>query len=52
VGDRVEAGQPLATVHGRRDEARVAALVRDAFVLADDPVARPALVLDTVGAPA
>ena len=52
VGDHVEAGEPLATVRGRRDETRVATLVREAFVLADAPVARPPLVLDTVGAPA
>ena len=52
VGDRVEEGRPLATVYGRREQARVRALVEEAFELSDAPVPRPALIADEVEPPA
>jgi pyrimidine-nucleoside phosphorylase len=50
VGDRVEAGAPLARVYGRTQEAvdRVVAEVAAAYAIGDEPVARPALLLETV----
>jgi len=51
IGDRVETGQPLATLLlGERvvDEARLAERVRDSFEIDDQPVERPALILGTV----
>ena len=51
IGDRLEAGQPVAMVHvGERpvDDASLAGRVRAAFRLAPEPVAPPALILGTV----
>jgi pyrimidine-nucleoside phosphorylase len=48
VGDAVEAGQPLATVYGRRDADTARALLEGAFTLAEEPVERPPLILEEV----
>ena len=46
VGDHVDRGQPVATVHGRDDRAAAAAAVRvrAAITLSDRPVEPPPLV--------
>lgn len=45
VGDRVEAGEPLAVIHANRpDVEAVAARLQRAFTIADEPVAPPPLV--------
>ncbi|MEO9174528.1 MAG: thymidine phosphorylase [Gaiellales bacterium] len=51
VGDRVEQGAPLARVHGRSRAAVARALdeVAAAYVIADGPIERPALLIETVG---
>jgi len=51
IGDRIEAGQPLATLLlGERvvDEERLAERIRNAFEIDDQPVEEPALILGTV----
>jgi pyrimidine-nucleoside phosphorylase len=51
IGDRVESGQPLATLLlGERvvDEERLAERIRKAFTIDDQPVTEPALILGTV----
>ena len=51
IGDRIEAGQPLATLLlGERgaDEERLAERIRDAFEIEDQPVVGPMLILGTV----
>jgi thymidine phosphorylase len=50
VGDRVSAGDPLARVHARDEAAaeRAAAEVRAAYALADGPVERPSVLLETI----
>jgi pyrimidine-nucleoside phosphorylase len=51
IGDRVETGQPLATLLlGERvvDEARLAERVRSSFEIDDRQVEKPALILGTV----
>ena len=51
VGDRVEQGAPLARVLGREpaSAARAVDEVAAAYVIGDDPVERPALLLETIG---
>jgi pyrimidine-nucleoside phosphorylase len=51
VGDRVEQGEPLARVHGRDRESVARALdeVATAYEIGDEPVERPALLLETIG---
>ena len=51
IGDRVEAGQPLAEVHARTDEAAEAAFagLRTAFRLSADPVPAADEPYETVG---
>lgn len=48
IGERVEAGQPLATLHAATRERIDAALpwVRQAFVVGGDPVSIPPLILE------
>ena len=51
IGDRVQAGEPLATLLiGRRevDEERQADRIRGAFTIGDEPVDAPPLILGTV----
>jgi thymidine phosphorylase len=48
VGDRVERGEPLATVYGRRSEERVVALLDRAFELSPAAVEAPALIAEEV----
>jgi pyrimidine-nucleoside phosphorylase len=51
IGDRIEAGQPLATLLlGERgaDEERLAERIRNAFEIEDQPVVGPMLILGTV----
>ncbi|NOZ79908.1 MAG: thymidine phosphorylase [Acidobacteria bacterium] len=51
IGDRVERGQPLATLLiGERDvdEAELTTRIRSAFGLVEDPVEAPALILGSV----
>jgi pyrimidine-nucleoside phosphorylase len=50
IGERVEAGQPLATLHAATPERLEAALpwVRQAFVIGEEPVKSPALVLERI----
>jgi pyrimidine-nucleoside phosphorylase len=51
IGDRVDSGQPLATLLlGERvvDQERLADRIRDAFEIEDRPVEKPALILGTV----
>jgi pyrimidine-nucleoside phosphorylase len=50
VGDRIEQGEPLARVLGRRSAAVEQAVgeVAAAYVIGDDPVARPPLLLETI----
>jgi thymidine phosphorylase len=51
IGDRVEMGQPLATLAiGDRevDERRLVEKIRGAFVIGDEPVEPPQLILGTV----
>jgi pyrimidine-nucleoside phosphorylase len=50
-GDRVEAGQPLATVHARDDAAagRAAAEVLAAYEIRDEPVQARPVLLEVVG---
>jgi len=47
VGDRVEAGQPLAVVHARSDEAAAAATqrLRELVDVTHTPVAAPPTIL-------
>jgi pyrimidine-nucleoside phosphorylase len=49
-GDRVEAGEPLAQVHGQDDDgaARAAEEVLGAYTLADDAPAATPIVLETI----
>jgi thymidine phosphorylase len=51
VGDRVEQGEALARVHGRDRESVARALdeVAAAYAIGDEPVERPALLLETIG---
>ena len=50
VGDRVEAGQPLLTIHARSpDDAAVAAQVGGAFEIGAEAPVRPALVHAVLG---
>jgi pyrimidine-nucleoside phosphorylase len=51
VGDRVGQGEPLARVLGRDRESVARALdeVAAAYEIGDEPVARPALLLETIG---
>jgi thymidine phosphorylase len=51
VGDRVERGVPLARVLGRDRDAVTRAVdeVAAAYAIGDDPVARPGLLLETIG---
>lgn len=48
VGDRVEAGEPLAEVHAAADEPRLAGAARACFVIEDRPCAAPQLIHDRV----
>ena len=50
VGDRVEAGQSLATIHAADDESarRAAAALRDCYTLSDTPVERAPFIKDIV----
>ena len=50
IGERVEAGQPLATLHASTRERIEAALpwVRQAFVMGEEPVTASALVLERI----
>jgi pyrimidine-nucleoside phosphorylase len=50
VGDRVGLGESLARVHGRSPEAveRVVAAVAAAYAIGEEPVERPALLLETI----
>ena len=50
IGERVEAGQPLATLHAATRERIDAALpwVRQAFVIGGEPVMVSPLVLDRI----
>jgi len=51
IGDRVEAGEPLATLLvGERvvDQEKLAERIRNAFTIEDQPVEPPALILGTV----
>lgn len=50
IGDKVEAGQPLVTVHYNREDvlAECLGLVREGILLGADPVAAPVLVRDVV----
>jgi pyrimidine-nucleoside phosphorylase len=50
VGDRVEPGESLGTIHASDPEkaAQAAALLRDCFELSDEPVERPAFIKDII----
>jgi thymidine phosphorylase len=50
VADRVQPGDELLTIHAatEADAERVEPYVRDAFEMVDDPVAAPAVIVDTV----
>ncbi len=50
VGDRVEAGESLGTIHATSLEkaARAAELLRACITLSDEPVARPAFIKDII----
>ena len=50
VGDRVEAGESLGTIHASCEEkaASAAALLRGCFTLTDSPVERPAFIKDII----
>jgi pyrimidine-nucleoside phosphorylase/thymidine phosphorylase len=50
VGDRVEAGEPLAQVHSERDGDEVARALVSAYTIADAPVGAAPLVLERLGA--
>jgi pyrimidine-nucleoside phosphorylase len=50
VGDRVEAGEPLAEVHAERDEAEVARALVAAYTIGDAAGAATPLVLERLGA--
>lgn len=50
IGDRVEKGQPLITVHTTGDDAALIDQLRRSIRLSDSPVAARPLVLDTVDA--
>ena len=51
LGQRVEAGQPLALVHAAREDAAQAAVaaVRAAITLSPDPAPVPDLIRERVG---
>ena len=51
IGDRVESGEPLATLLvGERvvDQKKLAERIQNAFTIDDQPVEPPALILGTV----
>ena len=48
VGDRVEAGQPVARLYGEKSVDHASELVAEALELAEAPVSRPPHVLDRV----
>jgi thymidine phosphorylase len=50
IGDRVEKGQPLITIHTTGDEAALIDQLRRSIRLSDTPVAARPLVIDTVDA--
>ena len=48
IGDSVAAGEPLAELHLAKPDALIAERIRECFVIADAPVAAPALVVDEI----
>ena len=48
VGERVEAGEPIARLYGGRNVERAEALVREALELSDEPVQAPPVILDSL----
>jgi thymidine phosphorylase len=48
AGDRVEQGEPVARLYGRRNVERAEALVREALELSDEPVEAAPAILDSL----
>ncbi len=48
AGDRVEEGEPVARLYGRRNVERAEALVREALELSDEPVEAAPAILDSL----
>jgi thymidine phosphorylase len=48
AGDRVEHGEPVARLYGRRNVERAEALVREALELSDEPVEAAPAILDSL----
>jgi pyrimidine-nucleoside phosphorylase len=51
IGDRVAPGQPLAEIHARTEAAweQAATRLRELYVMAEEPVERPAARYETIG---
>ena len=47
-GDRIEAGQPVARLHGEREAERAERLVLEALEISDEPVEPPPAILDSL----
>ena len=51
IGERIEEGEPLCTIHsnGREDRNQLMATLESAFGIAADPIEPPPLILETIG---